>query len=533
MSHKYKTGFCRIIMWNDAPESRRFIRNLAMQCEKFILCIPDGWVYARIFGSDQGYNAQELATLWKDYKWISDVVIMDEKTLTLQQLYEKYAFNVYFYGCEYGRTFVEDKSFCDSKNITMISLLPDKFFKPAGIDELQLAINNVQHTQKIILFGTGKYFELFLKYYKGKIAYAIDNDSTKWNKKISGILVCDPGVLKMENPNEVLIILCSKKYEEQRNQLLSIGNFDYRTMCFCNEISLLEEFSIVANKEFEYMEKAHAILIKLMKEFIRVCEKYKLTYYVISGSLIGVVRHHGFIPWDDDIDVGMPREDIEKLKKIASEEWNGEDFLFVNYDELGNNAFLDVMPRLYYMKEHLPTRIMDKVRGKASADFDDRMVLDVYPMDNISDNLKKRNWDLQRVKFIYTLMMGHRAYVDYSEYARLPERMVKLIKLVNSVGKRLPFQWLVKQFEKACQCENYHETKCYYMPSGPIFHAERAFEKINFGEGIMMEFEDMQVRIPQDYDKQLHEMCYGDYMSYPPNAAKKPSHYFNADISIW
>ena len=533
MSKKYKMGFCRIVLWNDAPGSRNYIRNLAVQCEKFILCIPDRWVYARIFGSDFGYNPEEIAGLWNDYKWISKVVIMGKDNLTLEQLYEECKFDAYFYGCEYGKKFIEDKMFCISMNIEMISLLPSNFQKLAGLDELQMAINNVQHTQKIVLFGTGKYFELFLANYKGKIAYAIDSDEKKWGKVISGITVYNPNILENENPQDVLVILCSKKFEEQREQLLEFGAFNYRTMCFCNEIALLEEFSLIAIEEFSYMERAHAALKKLLKEFIRVCDKYKLRYYVNSGSLIGVVRHHGFIPWDDDIDIAMPREDVEKLKEIAPREWCGEDFLFLNYDQLGNDAFLDAMPRLYYMKEHFPTKIMEKVRGKVPEHIDDRMVLDVYPMDNISDNLRKRKWDIQRVKFIYTLMMGHRAYIDYDEYSRLPASTVRTIKIVNKIGKRLPFQWLVKQFEKACQCENHIETKCYYMPSGPIFHAERAFEKDNFGEGIMMEFEDFSVCIPQNYDNQLHEMCYGDYMSYPPNAARKPSHYFNADISIW
>lgn len=60
--------------------------------------------------------------------------------------------------------------------------------------------------------------------------------------------------------------------------------------------------------------------IELLKFFIDICDKYKLKYFVLYGTLLGAVRHKGFIPWDDDIDVGMLREDYECFLKVAQEE---------------------------------------------------------------------------------------------------------------------------------------------------------------------------------------------------------------------
>ena len=73
----------------------------------------------------------------------------------------------------------------------------------------------------------------------------------------------------------------------------------------------MSEIKIIQNK-----------ILEILKIFIETCEENNLTYYALGGTLLGAVRHGGFIPWDDDIDIGMPREDYEKFKKIASEKFN-------------------------------------------------------------------------------------------------------------------------------------------------------------------------------------------------------------------
>lgn len=70
----------------------------------------------------------------------------------------------------------------------------------------------------------------------------------------------------------------------------------------------------------EYLSRIHSEILTVMDEVVRVCKKNNLRYYLIGGTLLGAVRHGGFIPWDDDLDIAMPRDDFETFIKIAPQE---------------------------------------------------------------------------------------------------------------------------------------------------------------------------------------------------------------------
>ena len=80
------------------------------------------------------------------------------------------------------------------------------------------------------------------------------------------------------------------------------------------------------------IEEIHVEETKMLKKFIEFCEKNNLTYYICGGTLLGAIRHKGFIPWDDDIDVMMPRKEFEKLEKILNKKRISENLEFISYD---------------------------------------------------------------------------------------------------------------------------------------------------------------------------------------------------------
>ncbi len=540
MDKKCNRGYCMGVFSPEQKDKYFWLKEMVSVCEEFVLGIPDEWIMARLYGDRKKYDAQKERQCWLDTGWFSDVIILDAENLSYQKAYETVKFDVCFYGSEYGIPFEHDKDFMEAHNIVFASLMPEKYVKAEGASTVRLFVEDLQRKQKLVLFGTGVYFDIYMKEY-GKLgekylpAYAVDNDSSKWNTEKDGIKIMPPSVLEQEK-EDILVVICSKNYDEMLLQLRELGDFNYRTLRFRNEIAMLEEFAITSAKEREYLKKSHEILTVLMKEFDRVCQENKLHYYVICGSLIGVIRHKDMIPWDDDIDIAMPRTDYQKLKKIAKKEWkNNDTFKFLHYTDIGGGAFLDCMPRLYYMKDRLPIKCIDKVYGKATADIEDRLFLDIYLLDNAHENEKVHNIVIGAMKGVYNLMMGHRAYVNYDEYRRkLSDKQIKLMKILHGVGKIFPVRFLAFCYDTLARSGNPNKNaKDYIMESCAITCIELKYPKEHYGEGLRLPFANIEVMVPSDYDAQLQAMRYRNYMEFPRLSVRKPSHYFNSDIEIW
>lgn len=284
------------------------------------------------------------------------------------------------------------------------------------------------------------------------------------------------------------------------------------------------DVSETGKEEQEYLEKAHRILKTVLAEFDRVCQKYDLHYYLICGSLLGAVRHKDLIPWDDDVDIAMPRKDFDLLLKYAKKEWKaGGNFMFLNYSEMGNHAFLDYMTRLVYMKEEIPVNIFRKIKGKGRKDVDNHLPMDIYVLDNASDNEKLHQLQTQLIRGLYGLAMGHRAYINPADYENRDEKTQKIVKTLSSIGKRIPLSWIfgcyewVRKWNKNRKCGNYFES------NGFIYCIPWKFKQEWFGEGTRLPLGDITVTVPENYEAFL-DMHYGDFMQYPPMNARKPTH---------
>ena len=137
----------------------------------------------------------------------------------------------------------------------------------------------------------------------------------------------------------------------------------------------------------ENLKKLHEVEVEILDEVVRICDKYNLDYYLVGGTLIGAIRHKGFIPWDDDLDISMPRADYEKFLEVAPL-------------ELDEKYYLE--NRKYNEKFHLPFTKIKKNNTEfretftSSLDNHKGIFVDIFPLDNV----KKPYSKLTRIRSI-------------------------------------------------------------------------------------------------------------------------------------
>ena len=533
---QYRCGFCYMPLYQMSYTDINEIRKAALECDRFIMGIPDDTSLGRLYGDSELVRIKETVELWKDISWVSQIIEIKPLHMKYKDIYNDIHFDMFLYGHRYGRLYEEDRLFFENEGVSMISLEPSGY-NGTYPSALRLALEDVRYDQKIVLFGTGKYFDIYMDSYgdKYKPDYAVDNDSAKWNTSKNGIAIKSPDVLKDERTDNILIVVCAKNAEQLIEQIKNYGEHNYRTLAYDKYLSLFEEYAITITEENDYLIEARTVLSDLLKEFDRIAIKHNIRYYVICGTLIGALRHHGFIPWDDDIDVAVPREDYERLKTVLADEIQPDEYRFVDWDELGGGAFLDTMPRIYDMRHRLTTKVFTKVRGRATADLDGRPFLDIYPMANAYNSELKHKIQAIRLKLVYNLLMGHRGYIDYSEYTtHFNAIQIGIMRLIHRIGACIPLKTLACRYDRIAQGANrIKNCKDYIMKSCAITVIDRRYPKNNFGIPQRERFDDFELSVPENCEGVFSSMNYHDIMNYPPHSIRKPSHYFNSDIEIW
>ena len=152
------------------------------------------------------------------------------------------------------------------------------------------------------------------------------------------------------------------------------------------------------------IEKLKEVEFELLCEFDRVCRKNNLTYFLFGGSLLGAVRHGGFIPWDDDIDVVMPREDLNKLEKISHKVFDNKYFFQSSETEKGYPLMVAKLRKNGTIFEELAMTETQSHKG---------IFIDVFPLDKLDvSNEKKIHIRCKLIAFLNTIISYNCGY-DY------------------------------------------------------------------------------------------------------------------------
>lgn len=254
------------------------------------------------------------------------------------------------------------------------------------------------------------------------------------------------------------------------------------------------------------LSKLQEAELSIFKEFVRICDNNRLKYYIWGGSFLGAVRHQGFIPWDDDIDVAMPRKDFEKFIEIASEQLPED--LYLSTYRCGAEHVTLVAQVFNKHKDFVLNNAAKKVQTGAWVDI---LVIDGAP----APGIRRKAFG---VRYMYYRMLNQFAHFD--EIVNLNkkrpwyENVAIRFAQITKIEKRLNPVRIGDKFHKLLKTNDYE--KCDYI--GTFMGAAKMGEiipKTIVGTGRQYRFEDMVVNGPEKYDEYLSHF-YGDYMTPPP-----------------
>ena len=276
----------------------------------------------------------------------------------------------------------------------------------------------------------------------------------------------------------------------------------------------------------DYLCTVHRHQEQLLKEIARVCNKYGLRYYVCYGTLLGAIRGGEIIPWDDDVDICMPRRDFDILMEKSREEWpEGSDFSLLRPDGYGKDYFLDFMTRLVYMKE---TETADPFsRLPEGMPWHGHLPLDIYTLDFAEDDEKKQLHRAAKLRLLYALGLSRRKGFSEKGHESLGSLALFGSRILRTAGKALSLGTIKKWYEKTVRGSG-RESKYYYMSNGYYLCFGHRYP-VSFYEGQrLVRLGDLEVPVPP-MAEDLLKALYSDYPEYPHLWQRRPGHYPGRD----
>lgn len=261
------------------------------------------------------------------------------------------------------------------------------------------------------------------------------------------------------------------------------------------------------------LEEIHQEILVVLKKVIEICEKININYFLAYGSLIGAVRHKGFIPWDDDLDIQMTRPEFNKFVDYC--EKNAEELFPYKLVSFHNTSeYPYEIPRFCDMRFKMET--VD------SADAPMGIFVDIYPLDGIGNSKSKAKmkilpkkkywracWSFKMMKKFYLTKKNviWDLFRFFIYLASLRHDIIFYLKKLETISFYYPYE-----NSTFVECSTWNEL---FKPQ-----PKECYSNFDY-----MLFEGIKVKVPKDYDKILRDL-YGNYMRLPPVEKQKPSHHY-------
>lgn len=253
--------------------------------------------------------------------------------------------------------------------------------------------------------------------------------------------------------------------------------------------------------------------LNAMKVIHAFCENNAINYYMIGGTLLGAIRHKGFIPWDDDIDIAMMREDYDKFIDLFNKELDSSRFFLQNYD-----TDIDFQPAL--------TRVCIKgtfldLPFERHLNICKNAYIDIFPLDNVSDNkqqIEQQKRDLQIVDRLFDLKMGRVYRNGFLGYKFIIKRFLRFVMSIIPL-KRL-------QRRRIAVMTRYKDvkTKCVSSTVSKYGFVKQIMPRTVYGTPQLYDFEDTKFYGAERASDYLTHLFGPNYMEIPPISERQQSY---------
>lgn len=253
--------------------------------------------------------------------------------------------------------------------------------------------------------------------------------------------------------------------------------------------------------------------LEIFKVFIKICEENNLTYMICGGSFLGAVWHKGFIPWDDDIDVAMPRPSFEKFIEIAPKSLPND--LYLSTYKLRKDH-ITLVAQIFNKKKNFTLNNSSKVIRTGA--WIDILVIDGAP----NPGIKRK---LYGIKYMYYRMMNQFAHFDeivnMNKKRPFYENIAIKFAQVTKIEKKLNAEKIGDKFHAFLKSYSYKKSE-YVATFMGAAKMNEILPKEVYGQGSNYEFEGILVKGPDMFDEYLRHF-YGNYMT-PPPAGQRNKH---------
>ena len=256
------------------------------------------------------------------------------------------------------------------------------------------------------------------------------------------------------------------------------------------------------------LKKLQKVELEMLEEFDRICKKHKIDYTLSGGTLLGAVRHDGFIPWDDDIDINMTRKNYNKFIKVQKEELNSKKFYLdcieTNYD----------CGMLYAKLKRKNSLCVESLSNRNEEE--QNIWIDIFPVDNISNNRIMQKYCYLKVYCLKIILMYKYNYIKDHDNKIL----FNLIKFTSIFFNK---EKLKSKLSKTVTKYNNINTDYFVEYSSPYLGKQIMPNEV-YSSYKYHEFEGKNFKIIKNYDIYLTTL-YGNFMQLPPKEDRYPHHF--------